>query len=302
MIESVQDYMRVGILQFMIFPDVAGGQGPVIDTLKYLLYDPFFDVVEVTQMADPAVRAEARALAEQAQCELVFGAQPMLLGGGHDLNHADDAVRAAAVDVVRSAVDHAADLGCPAVAVLSGKVSEDKDAARVRLIDSLSACCAYGAERGIEIELETFDQVPYGKNCLIGPTAEAVAVSAAVRDAYPGFGLILDSSHLPLQDEAFRDAIAAAGEHLVHAHMGNCAMDDSSHPAYGDNHPRIGAPGTRNGVAELAEYLRALLDSGYLSKERRPIVSFEVKPMPGESPHAVIAGSKRALLEAWRRV
>ncbi|MER3486117.1 MAG: xylose isomerase, partial [Chloroflexota bacterium] len=63
-------------------------------------------------------------------------------------------------------------------------------------------------------------------------------------------------------------------------------MRDRSHPAYGDQHPRFGVPGGENDVAELAAYLRALLKIGYFDKPlptKRPVLTFEVKPMPGES-------------------
>ena len=53
---------------------------------------------------------------------------------------------------------------------------------------------------------------------------------------------------------------------------------------------------------ELAAFLRELRGSGFLSLERRPIVSFEVKPMAGESSEALLAGSLRTLDQAWALV
>ena len=80
-------------------------------------------------------------------------------------------------------------------------------------------------------------------------------------------------------------------------------MDDAAHPAYGDNHPRFGAPGTRNDVREVAEFLRALLEWGYLSnKGEKRTVSFEVKPMPGETAEDIIANCKQTLDAAWKLV
>jgi len=186
--------------------------------------------------------------------------------------------------------------------VLSGPVTEDRAAAKERLIDSLKQLCAYAMQKDIKIALETFDQVSYGKNCLMGPTAEAVPLSEEVRKEFPEFGLLLDLSHLPLLEESAEHALTTARDHLVHVHIGNCAMDDPDHPAFGDNHPRFGAPGTRNDVPELVEFLKVLMDIGYLSVGNRRVVSFEVKPLPGEHVAAVIAGSKRTLLEAWRRL
>ena len=299
---SLHDVMRVGIIHFMAYPKCMGGDGPIIETLAALAHDDFFEVIEVTQMKDPAVRRQARALADQARVELCFGAQPILLGGKLDLNHPDEGKRLAAVEAALDGIDQAEELGCKAVAVLSGKVSADREAAKGRLIDSLKQLCRCARPKGMAIVLETFDQVGFGKNCLIGPTSEAVEISQEMRREFPSFGLLLDLSHLPLLDETSEHAIRTAGEHLVHAHMGNCAMDDPGHEAYGDNHPRFGAPGTRNDAPELAAYLRALLDIGYLSDTSRGVLSFEVKPMTGESPEAVVAGSKRALVEAWRRV
>jgi hypothetical protein len=79
-------------------------------------------------------------------------------------------------------------------------------------------------------------------------------------------------------------------------------MHDAGHEAYGDNHPRFGIPGGENDVDELADYLRELLQAGFLSTTRRPILSFEVKPLAGESVEALIAGSKRTLAAAWADV
>jgi sugar phosphate isomerase/epimerase len=266
-----------------------------------LANDDDFHVIEVTKMNDAAVRRDVRDLAKDTNTTLCFGAQPILLGGQLDLNHADPAERQKAVDAVVAGFDQAVELGAKSAAVLSGPVSDDKEAARDRLIESLNALCAAAEERGLDLAIETFDQVPFGKNCLIGPTTEAVAVSEAVRKSHPAFGLMLDLSHLPLLNEASDYAIETAGDHLIHAHIGNCAMDDSSHPAYGDNHPYFGAPGTRNDVPELTEYLRALVKFGYLSKGDPKIVSFEIKPMAGDNAEIIVADSKRKLFEAWEQ-
>jgi sugar phosphate isomerase/epimerase len=299
---SVHDYARVGIVHFMSYPACMGGMGPILETVSRLANDPYFDVVELTQVHDPDLRGRVRALAEQARVELYFGAQPILLGGRLDLNHADVAERDKAISAVRNGIDQAHEMNCRGVAVLSGKVTADREAAQGRLVKSLKQLAVYARRNGMPLVLETFDQVPFGKNCLIGSTADAVAISKEVRREFPDFGILLDLSHLPLQHEASAHAVETAGSHLVHAHIGNCAMDDPNHTAYGDNHPRFGAPGTRNDVKELVGYLRALLEIGYLSTLDRRVLSFEVKPMPGEDVEAVIAGSKRTLDQAWRQV
>ena len=47
-------------------------------------------------------------------------------------------------------------------------------------------------------------------------------------------------------------------------------------------------------MPQLVEYLKALVEIGYLGKGRRPVVAFEVKPLPGETSGAAIASAKPA--------
>jgi sugar phosphate isomerase/epimerase len=151
------------------------------------------------------------------------------------------------------------------------------------------------------IILETFDQVSFGKNCLIGPTRQAVRIAEAVGKDHSNFGLMIDLSHLPLLGESAQEALGLAKDHLLHVHIGNCVMKDSSHPAYGDSHPRFGCEGGENDVSELAEFLKVLREIGYLGRDDR-FVSFEVMPMKGEFSELVIAGAKRTLQQAWASV
>jgi hypothetical protein len=49
----------------------------------------------------------------------------------------------------------------------------------------------------------------------------------------------------------------------------------------------------------VLEFLRVLFEIGYLGGERRPFLSFEVKPLPGEATATVVAGTKRVFMDAW---
>jgi len=132
------------------------------------------------------------------------------------------------------------------------------------------------------------------KKSLIGPNALAVEVSAAVRRENPTFGLMLDLSHLPLQFETSEQALNVARDHLVHAHIGNCVLNDKGNPLYGDLHPRFGVEGGENDVPEVVEYLSVLRDIGYIGDGKQNVVAFEVKPAGGESSAVVIANAKSA--------
>jgi len=241
------------------------GEGPILDTVSSLAGDPFFDLIEITHIADESTRAQVAAFLEQAHMEAHYGAQPILLANKLDLNHPDNAVRGKAVAAMKRAITEASTLGCRTFTVLSGPVSDDAEFAMGRLVNSLRELCGFSHSANLTLLLETFDQQPYGKNCLIGPTSKAVAVAQQIAEQYDNFGLVLDLSHLPLLGESAEEAIRTAAPYLRHVHIGNCAMDDPEHPAYGDEHPRFGAPGTRNNTKEVAEFIRALFSAGYLS-------------------------------------
>lgn len=305
---SIYRYADVGLIHFMAYPQCIRGEGPILETLAEIAEDPFFTAVEVTRIRDPQTRRNAAKLLRESGMRVAFGAQPVLLTQKLSLCNLEEAGRRAAIDEVKSCIDEAYEIGACGLAVLSGPVPADRsrDAeATDRLVDSLLELCAHSAGAGpMPIVLETFDQVPYGKNALVGPTPQAVAISEAVRAQYPSFGLMLDLSHAPLLGETPADMLRAGAAHLVHAHVGNCVMRDSTHPAYGDEHPRFGVEGGENGVDELAAFLQELLHIGFLNPEKPPIVSFEVKPIAawGETTGVVVANAKRALQKAWARV
>jgi len=93
-------------------------------------------------------------------------------------------------------------------------------------------------------------------------------------------------------------------EHIAHIHIGNAYFKDRQDPAWGDQHPRFGYPGSANDVPEIVAFLRELFTIGYLRADgtRRGAVSFEIKPVGDEDSTVMIAAAKRKLLEAWAKL
>lgn len=305
--EPIAKYFHVGLIHPMAYPEATKGEGPVLETLKKILADDYFGAVEVTWMKDDAVRAEAARMLKCAHVDVVFAGQPPLLTQKLDLNDSDAAGRARAVEQCKNSVDQAYELGAKVLALLSGPMPADGDkkAATDRLADSLIQVCEYAKSKGdLVVSLETFD-FDIDKKCLVGPTAEAVELAKKVKAECPNFGLTVDLSHQPLLRESIRQMVETAAPYLIHTHIGNCVMTgDSSNPAYGDQHPAFGCACGENDVDEVAEFLKALMDIGFFKKDlptSMPVVSFEVKPLPGEDSDLVVAGAKRVLSEAWAK-
>jgi len=301
---SWKKYMKVGLVQFMAFPQTLKGEGPVLETLEKVLTDDFFDVIEITTIKDPEVRQQAKRMLESSKMTVAFGGQPVQLVNKLNLNSFDVAERSLALDRCKACIDEAVEMGAVGVAFLSGPDpgAEKREDAKKLIFDSLSQLCAHAQNLGsIKIVVETFDY-DIDKKALVGPNAEAAVLSSRVRQQYKNFGLMLDLSHLPLQHETTEHALTVTKDHLVHAHMGNCVMRDKNHPAYGDQHPRFGISGGENDVPQVVEYIRTLISIGYLQEGNPRILSFEVKPMAGESSEVVLANAKRTLRDAWELV
>ena len=282
---SWKKYMKVGLVQFMAFPQTLKGEGPVLETLEKVLTDDFFDVIEITTIKDPEVRQQAKRMLESSKMTVAFGGQPVQLVNKLNLNSFDVAERSLALDRCKACIDEAVEMGAVGVAFLSGPDpgAEKREDAKKLIFDSLSQLCAHAQNLGsIKVVVETFDY-DIDKKALVGPNAEAAALSSRLRQQYKNFGLMLDLSHLPLQHETIEHALTVTKDHLVHAHMGNCVMRDKNHPAYGDQHPRFGISGGENDVPQVVEYIRTLIRIGYLQEGNPRILSFEVKPMAGES-------------------
>ncbi len=300
--ESLQSYMQVGIVHFMAYPECLKGEGPIYDTLTKIVEDDFFSAVEITWIKDPAERQRVKTLLASSHMTVGFGAQPALLTQKLNLNSFDPGDRKRAVDQVKACADEAAEVGAGAIAVLSGPdPGERRDEAMKLLIDSLRDLAGYARGKGLRLVLESFD-AKYDKKCLIGPHKDALAVCKALRKDFPEFGIMVDLSHLPIQEESPKKAFGTLKKpNIAHIHIGNC-VKRQGHPLYGDQHPRFGIPGGENDVPQVAEFLKELFEIGYLARGRRPVVAFEVKPAAGETSGAIIANAKRALVEAWAKV
>jgi len=301
--KSWYEFMKVGIIHFMIFPSTMKGEGPIVETISKIANDDFFTAIEISWIKDDKVREEAKNVLEVSGLTVGYGAQPVLLSQKLSLNHLDETERQKAIAQIKACIDEANYMGIERVAVLAGPDpgDADRDRAFKLLVDSLDQLCTYAEDKGMGMTLETFDR-EIDKRSLIGPSDYAVRLAEAVKEKHNNFGLLYDLSHAPLLGEKPSYALPLLKDHLVHIHIGNCAMRDKEHPAYGDMHPHFGIKGGENGVDELAEFLRVLFEIGYFDKDEKPIVSFEVMPLPNETSELVIANSKRTLREAWLKL
>ncbi len=298
--QPIQVMAKIGVVLGTSFPFTQGGPS-VEDALNIVADDPYFSVVELGPLSAPTDPGRVVSLCEQSRLTVAYAAGPAIFGRALSLNAREAEARLAAIEALQGCIQEAIALRAERVTLVSGPQAspEVRSAELDLLVDSLMRLCEYSAARGgPPIDLETFDSAIERKR-LLGPTALAVEVAHRVRHQFPSFGLLIDMSHIPLLGESIPQALELAREVLAHIHLGNCILRDHQNPGYGDSHPRFGMPGSENGVEQLRATLQTLLDLGFINSSDPPILSFEVRPRPNESPRAILAGNKRALEAAW---
>ena len=301
--ESMYKYMKVGLIHFMAYPQTMKGEGPIVETIRKIAVDDYFNAIEITWIKDAIVREQVRKMLEASHLTVAYGGQPRLLTTGLNINDLDEAGRLKAVETLKEGIDEAYEMSAVGFAFLSGKYEEaTKEESYKALIKSTVELCEYAKSKGnIKVVHEVFDY-DIDKKSLVGPVELAKRYAEEITKQYDNFGLMVDLSHLPLIRETAEQSILPIKEYIVHAHMGNCVVKDENLPAYGDAHPRFGFPGGENDVEELVEYLRVLKQIGFLNEKNPPIVSFEVKPFGDEDADIVVANAKRVLNLAWAKL
>lgn len=303
MIESLRKYVKIGLIHFMAYPNCMKGEGPIEETLKKIATDDYFDAVEITWIKDKAVRDEAKKIIDTSYLSVAYGGQPRLLTTGLNINDLNEEGRQKALESLKEGIDEAYEMGAEGFAFLSGKyIEEKKEEAFQALVHSTKDLCAYAKSKGnMKIALEVFDY-DIEKKSLIGPADLAKRFAEEIRKEYDNFGLMVDLSHIPQLHETIEESLLPVKDYIIHAHMGNCVTKDPSMPAYGDQHPRFGFPNSDVDVDQLVEYLKVLKEIGFFNENKRPFLSFEVKPVGDEDPDLVVANAKRVLNLAWAKL
>jgi sugar phosphate isomerase/epimerase len=301
--------MDFGVVHSLAFPECRGGDGPVLETLAEIVADETFGAVEIAPIRDQRVREQARELLSWSGLQVVYLPILPILFDNLGLASEEEGHRRSARDRLHALIDEAIAFDAPLAMVGSPPDPgvDQRPAMVERLIEDYQELCDYADARSgrqrLHITLEPFDR-DIEKKRVIGPTVEAAALADAVDRE--NFGLTIDLSHLPLLGESAAEALQAAGRHLIHAHIGNCVIDDPDCPFYGDFHPRFGHPKGRNDLPEVVEFLRELDDADYWTRARArlnvtPILSMELKPTPSdeETSAAILANGKRTFMRAW---
>lgn len=289
----------------------------VLKTLQWIVDQADFPSVEITRIKSQSIRNEARERLLQAReagkiQEVVFSAQMVQLINEDrlvppsDICSLDENERIKAVERLKECVDEALEYPCDKLAFYSGQhpaaglglSGPDADSvtgeALSQLRRSIHEICEYiqeksNPEQPMRPVLEVFDaraNLPgtrFFKQALIGPASRAERLAEAIRYEYghPGFGLMIDTSHLLINGEG-PEVLKSLAPYLAHVHIANVVLNRNTPGGdirYGDAHPAFHVPDSELTPEVLAGYLKALVENAYTDT-----VAFEIKPVESEIP------------------
>lgn len=287
----------------------AGHDHDQIATTERFLLDPAVQCVEGAWQLDGEAAARLRDRLSWSGCDVVYVVGGFMRRQGIDPSAAMADARAKALDALKALVETASFYGATMMLLCSGADPgpERRAEAIVHFGAAVEALCAHARairpERPMWITVEHFDRELDQKR-LLGPTVEAVALLRDVRKRHANVGMTIDLSHVVQLGEDVEEAVAVAGDLLIHAHVANCGLDRAVAATFGDSHCRFGAAGGAVVLADVVRFLKALVRNGYGARTlptTMPIITVEMKTPQGETPELALASGLRMLAHAAMR-
>lgn len=99
--ELIKKYLKIGIIYFMLFLEVIGGEGLIEEILKVILEDDYFDVVEIIWVKDLEVRKRVVKMLKDVYVVVVYGVQLIFLRIGFNFNDYDSEKRKQVINFLK---------------------------------------------------------------------------------------------------------------------------------------------------------------------------------------------------------
>jgi sugar phosphate isomerase/epimerase len=302
-------FLQLGLVVPAFYPEVRQRKGPVLEVVRKLAADPFFQAMEFSGAEDPAVQKELVQVVRGSGKSLVFSGGSYCYLGQNNLHDLNEEKRQKALRNVEKIIDEASEYGCKILYIMGfeAPTGQERDRALEKFASSLAALSDYTRKKSssspLTISVENFfilREFPF----LIGPTREIAEMLRDLRRDHPNLGLTFDTSHILQLKEDLPFTYRLAQDIIANVHLSNCLIKEKSSPFYGDKHPPYGMPGSEIGIAELAAFLRLLKEAGHFSRTfptGKPVLSLEVITPMGQTPEDTLAGAKEAFRLAWEK-
>jgi len=274
---TMRELMKPGVMLSNIWPQARQVEGETLRALEEAVALDFFEAIQIVDIPFPK---ERRQFAEVLRGQDLAGNMAMtrIINLNHlNLSSPDKALRERSVQRIIDELDSVREAGMRRCTLVSGPRPDSEEERKECLEffqDSMDRICEAAAQpAGLEIQIEPLDYFAHKKMAL-GTAGEGAAIVRELTPRHSHFTLCLDTAHMALNDEDFREAIEVGRDYLTEFHFCN-PCKDKSHESYGDNHLLLGAPG----VLDESEVVGLMVDGhrlGLFTAERRPTAAFEI--------------------------
>ena len=267
-----------------LFPKTLESWEALERTVRFLEQNkPRFSQIEFYH--PPGRDKETRRLLESSGFSSILIAVLALRGSGLSLCSPDEEDRGRAMDMLKSCMDRAAEIGTNSVMINSGFLpgytqgakAVSPSAEQIRLscdayVRSVEEAAEYGEKRnyGLALLLEPGDSKVQSFQ-LLGPTGRVVETAKRIKT--PRYALTMDVAHIREEGEDAMSSIRQTLPWCSHIHLCNCLMDDPANPLYGDKHVDFDCPGACWNYEDFSKMYR---DIKNLYAERDFTVSLEI--------------------------
>ncbi|MCZ8516093.1 hypothetical protein O9H85_27560 [Paenibacillus filicis] len=282
--DDIRQYVKIGIVHHAAFPLAGSKPGGILESIMDIARDPFFDAIELASIPDSAVRTEVKQLLLSSGMLVCYHAMPKGQAKQINLGSLIEYERLEAIQWIKEAVDEAYEMHAEMFTISDEFISGAffRKQTLQALEKSLKEICRYTAIKGAM-------KVAYGPPLSFSETEPSKETIGKIS----GLGVFIDVDQLPGHYEMNDRNMKHVKKQLIYSRMGNCCKD-------GRYHALMSAKSQAVNTEQLVHFLRNLCKVDYIGEGKQKVLTFNVKPMENESPHAVIANGKRTLLEAWR--
>ncbi len=282
--------------------------GYLLSALDRAIKDPAFQVLELTSLKSRKLQTDVAKRLKDSSKRVAFHCEPVQwvneenLIDPADLCCPHEVHRRRAVDRILRLLDEAAKYGADQVFVASGRNPAsgqpyDQHSERIlqqallALGQSLRSLGEEARNRKMNLGLSVCDggwpDPGFQRQQLIGPAARAQGLMEALRsEGFANVGLGIGSGRLALNGEG-PEVLPVLAPYLQWFYASNCVS------SLGDVQPRFGAPQSKIGSAQLAEFMHALAEISFSGP-----LAIAVRPVHSEVPENVVAVALGLLNEA----
>lgn len=299
--ENIRNYARIGLVHHMLYPECTKDPDYHVETLLEFIQRKDIETFDCCIPYGEKRRKRLIDSVKNSGKEVVYALHLFPLREV-SLSSLCPQEQKRSRSIIKDQINIAAAIGATGFVFASGAdLPDNRDKARKCFADFCKWFCMELKPHGIDALLEPFDRT-IDKKFLYGPIDECVELLDSLSNEVNNIGVELDFAHLPLMGEDFEYSTIKTIPHLKRVHLGNCVLKDKNSPLYGDKHPPIGIEGGEIDIPELTVILRSLLKTGYLNKNRRGALIFEITPFPNKSVEYTINDNFERLEKAWEMV